>query len=832
MTFKDLLCYIHSPSCYLGNEINAVGKDQNKVKLKFALVFPDAYEIGMSHLGIQILYYILNQNPYILAERVFAPNEDLERLMRQKRITLCTLESNIPLKECHIIGFSLQHELCYTNVLNILNLAGIPIYARQRDEKYPLIIAGGPIVVNPEPIVPFFDGFFIGDGEEGVIEIANTYLQWREDRGDKEELLHMLSQIPGFYTPFAFYPRYQIDGVLKEIEELQSGYAKVKRRIIKDLNIAPFPMSPIIPYDHPVHDRLSVEVARGCAQGCRFCQAGFIYRPVRERSPENVIKLLSSGLKNTGYEEISLLSLSIGDYCPLNGLIRALMNEFSKDCVAISLPSFRIGSISKDIIEQISRVRRTGFTLAPEAATQTLRNHINKKITEEELFETVKEVSFRKWPSLKLYFMIGLPKEGREDIEAIVALTERLCKLVKGKLQITASISTFVPKPHTPFQWEKQISLAESREKIKFIKKNTGRFGLKVRWHEPEQSFLEGVFSRGDRRLHEVILRAWMKGARFDSWRDRFRFEIWQKSFADSRLDPYFYLKERGKDEPFPWEIIDIGVNKEFLWNEHMKAEKGEVTPDCHYETCQDCGVCDFKDIAPKIYAQKKIKLPTLYKVTEFARKYRFTFSKMAEAKFFGHLELINIFHRALRRAGLRLVYSKGFHPLPFITLATALPVGIESLAEKMDIKLYGEYKPRELLDSINPHLPLGLHLTEVSEVPLNAHLPTERKQCFIVDYKKCSFDTKKIISFNHQTHFPWQVVRKGQIRKIDLKRVVKKIMPIKQHKLEVILDFPPSGGIKLTEALQAILDLNKDQTSALGIIKTRSNYLAADSHR
>ena len=820
MTFRDLLSHIYGPSRYLGNEINSVKKDPNKIKIRFALAFPDAYEIGMSHLGIQILYYILNQYPHILAERVFAPDEDLERLMREHNVPLCTLESNIPLRECHIIGFSLQHELCYTNILNMLNLAGIPIYARQRDEKYPLIIAGGPIVVNPEPIVPFFDGFFIGDGEEGIIEIVNTYLQWQRDRGNKEELLQMLSKIEGFYTPFSFYPRYQVDGVLKEIEELQEGYAKIKRRIIKDLDSVPFPSSPIVPYDHPVHDRLSIEVARGCTQGCRFCQAGFIYRPVRERSPETVLKLVRSGLKNTGYEEISLLSLSIGDYQPLAELIRALMNEFSKDYVAISLPSLRIGTISKDIIEQISRVRRTGFTLAPEAATQKLRNIINKKITEEELFETAKEISSRNWPSLKLYFMIGLPQEGWEDIEAIVALAERLSRLVKGKLQITASISTFVPKPHTPFQWERQISLEESKEKIKFIKRNANRFGLKVRWHEPEQSFLEGVFSRGDRRLHEVILRAWMKGARFDSWRDRFKFEIWQQAFADSRLDPNFYLKQRGKDEPLPWDMIDIGVNKEFLWNECLKARRGEVTQDCRYKGCQNCGLCDFKEMAPKIYSKRKMEVPIYSPVKESIRRYRFTFSKVAEARFLGHLELINIFHRAFRRAGIRLVYSKGFHPLPFIVLATALPVGIESLVEKMDVKLYGEYEPKQLLERINPHLPLGICLNTVKEVPLDTSLPIERRQRFIVDYRKCIFDIKKIALFDHQTHFPWQVVRKGKVRKIDLKDVVKRIVPIEQHKLEVILDFPPSGGIKLVEALQAILNLNKNQANNLSIIK------------
>jgi len=821
MGFKELLPYIVGPSRYLGNEVNSIHKDPVKVQLKFALCFPDLYEVGMSHLGLQILYHILNQDERIVAERVFAPDRDLEGLMRKRQILLSTWESGIPLKECDIIGFSIQHELSYTNVLNILNLGGIPIYARQRNERYPLVIAGGPVIVNPEPVSPFIDGFLIGDGEEAILEIANVYLEWKKTRGTKEELLTNLAHIPGFYVPFFFYPRYHLDGSIKEIEELLPNY-RVKRRVVKDLNSVAFPNSPIVPYSRPIHDRLSIEVARGCSHGCRFCQAGFIYRPVRERSPQQVMDLVETGLKNTGYEEVSLLSLSIGDCQTLEGLLPPLMDRLVPEGIALSLPSLRVGTISPEIMAQISRVRRTGFTMAPEAGTQEMRNRINKKITEQDLFETAKEVFARKWPSLKLYFMIGLPGETQEDVEAIAELTRRLVRLGKHKFQITISVSTFVPKAHTPFQWEKQITLEESRSKIRFLRKKAWKYGYRIRWHEPEQSFLEGVFSRGDRRLHEVILRAWLKGARFDSWRDRFRFDLWQSAFEDARLNPNFYFLERSKDDLLPWAKIDIGVSPEFLWQERLKSQRGEITPDCRYAGCQDCGLCDFKEISPITY-----QLPITVSQTSSTnfqstnpRKYRLFFSKINDARFFGHLELVNIFHRAFKRAGLKLVYSKGFHPLPKIKFAIALPVGVESLEEVMDIEIYGEYNSLSLPGRINPHLPFGLHILRAQEIPLNTSLTIPSAQRFMIDFSDLVLNKEKIEEFHKRESFVWRARYNKKERQVDLKKTVKRLAIKHNNKLEVILGLSPQGSIKITEALMAIFGLKREEVCRLNILK------------
>ncbi|MCD6319291.1 MAG: DUF2344 domain-containing protein, partial [Candidatus Desulfofervidaceae bacterium] len=585
-----------------------------------------------------------------------------------------------------------------------------------------------------------------------------------------------------------------------------------------------FPCAPIVPYHKPVHDRLSVEVARGCTQGCRFCQAGFIYRPVRERSPEQVISLVEQGLKNTGYEEVSLLSLSIGDYRPLKALLPALMDRLSTEGIALSLPSLRVGTITPEMMAQISRVRRTGFTMAPEAATQEMRNRINKKITEEDLLETAKEVFAHKWPALKLYFMIGLPGETQEDIEAIAELARRLVKIGRRKFRVTISISTFVPKAHTPFQWERQISLEESRNKIKYLRKKAWHYGFRIRWHEPEQSLLEGVFSRGDRRLHEVILRAWLKGARFDSWRDRFQFELWQAAFEDARLDPYFYLAERSKDDLLPWHKIDVGVSPEFLWEEKLKAQRGKITPDCRYEGCQKCNVCDFKEIAPVIHQppatnhQSPITSHQLLSTSH--HKYRLTFSKLDEAKSFGHLELVKIFHRAFRRAGFKLVHTQGFHPLPKISFAVALPVGIESLAETMDIEIYGDYDPRSLPGRLNPHLPQGLRVLLCEEVPLNASLPLPAAQRFVVDFSALGLDAQKIEDFQKRDSFIWQVLRNGKVRQVDLKKIVKRLMLKGDQKIDIVLLLAPQGSVKITEALSAILGLQKEEVNRLHILK------------
>jgi radical SAM-linked protein len=501
------------------------------------------------------------------------------------------------------------------------------------------------------------------------------------------------------------------------------------------------------------------------------------------------------------------------------------MNRLNVQGVLLSLPSLRVGTITAEMIDQISQGQRRGFTIAPEAATQRMRNRINKKIREEDIFEITKEIVARKWLSLKLYFMIGLPGEVQEDIEAIAQLSHRLKKLAKHKSKITISIATFIPKPHTPFQWEEQISLSESRKKIDFLRKKAQRYGFYLRWHNPEQSLLEGVFARGDRRLHEVVLRAWLKGARFDSWQDRFQFALWQTAFEDTKIDPKFYLEKKGKDTIFPWKKIDIGVSADFLWQEKLKSEQEEITLDCRYDSCQSCGLCDFKKLSPILYKEDIGKVPKELSSNIFSpHKYRFTFTKLDDARFFSHLEVINIFHRAFKMAGLKLVYSNGFHPLPKISFAIALPVGVESLAETMDVEIYGEFDEKILIKKINQHLPSGLSFLLAKKIPLKTPLATPFAQRFVVDFSPVGSPKEKIDDFGKKESFIWQTKHNSKLRQLDLKKIVKKLTLKGQQRIEIVLLLLPSGSIKITEALRAIFDLKKEEVSKLRILKVGDN--------
>ncbi len=472
MSFQDLygiLPFVEKPSRYLGSEINAIKKDLNNVKLRFALVFPDVYEIGTSHFGLQILYHILNSHADIAAERVFAPATDMEALLRRSNLPLFTLESHAPLNDFDILGFSLLYELNYTNILTILDLAGIPFRAEQRDRSHPFVIAGGPCTCNPEPIAEIFDAVVVGDGEQAVLELSNIWLQWQENpRRDKFDLLKQWSKIEGVYIPSFFEPGMDVNG-LQSLTPRFPDYARVKRAIVADLNQMPFPENPVVPCGKPVHDRLRIEVSRGCTRGCRFCQAGMIYRPVRERAPDTLISLADKSITATGYEDMSLLSLSTGDYGCIAPLMERLMARFASGHVAISLPSLRAGTLTPELMRLIKKVRKTGFTIAPEAGSQRLRDVINKNINENEIVETVKDAFSLGWQVIKLYFMIGLPTETTDDLQALVELIKRLRNIKiarqrKGKINV--SIATFIPKPHTPFQWAPQITLAESEEKI------------------------------------------------------------------------------------------------------------------------------------------------------------------------------------------------------------------------------------------------------------------------------------------------------------------------------------------------------------------------------
>ncbi|MEK7851683.1 MAG: TIGR03960 family B12-binding radical SAM protein, partial [Deltaproteobacteria bacterium] len=502
-SFKDLLPLVNKPSRYIGTEVNSIHKDLDKVDIKIALAFPDVYEVGMSHQGLQILYHILNSFPYIAAERVYAPWLDMEKLLRERDLPLSSLESNLPLREFDILGFSLQYDLCYTNMLNMMELAGIPLWASERGESFPLIIAGGPCAFNPEAVADFLDAVLIGDGEEALPEIVEICRNWklRESEGGKLGLLKALAEIKGMYVPSFFDASYNDDGTMEEIRPKYDGYPKVEKRIVADLNTVPYPDKPIVPSMQIVHDRVNLEVTRGCTRGCRFCQAGMTYRPTRERTPEKLQEIAEKALRSTGYEDLSLLSLSTGDYSCINELLANLMDRYSDEKVAISLPSMRVDTMSPELISEIKRVRKTGFTMAPEAGSERLRDVINKGIKEEDLLNALQQVFEAGWESVKLYFMIGLPTETDEDILAIAELSGKamkICRKLRGK-NVTAAVATFVPKPHTPFQWEQQIGIEETRRRHDILKRELKKKGVSFKWHDPAMSELEGVFARGDR---------------------------------------------------------------------------------------------------------------------------------------------------------------------------------------------------------------------------------------------------------------------------------------------------------------------------------------------
>lgn len=543
---EKILPNVLKPARYIGNELNSIHKDWNKIPLKIALTYPDTYEIGMSNLGIQILYHILNQEEDVLAERVFAPWPDMESLLASESVSLFSLESWKPISEFNLIGFSLGHELTYTNIITMLKLGGIPARSKDRTEKDPLIMGGGPCVFNPEPIADFFDFFVIGEAEEVLIEIIDVLRKSKAE--SRKQKVEALSKISGVYVP--------------------SLKKQTIKRLIKDFNNTPYPTKPIIPFIEAIHDRAVLEIMRGCKWGCKFCQAGWTCRPVREKKMDKLVRIADELIKHTGYEELSLISLSSSDFSRIEELAKTLAKKYEGQRVNISLPSMRTNTFTVRLAKEISRVRPSGITLAPEAGTQRLRNLIGKNMTEEHIFGGVNAAFASGIESIKLYFMLGLPTENEEDLIGICELSKKILKIGKDhtrRARVTVNLATFIPKPHTPFQWEGQISIDETIEKQGFIKRTLKVRGIEVRWHQAQASFMEGVFSRGDRKLSKVIEKAWELGARLDAWSEHFKFDIWQKAFAECGIDPIEYLRERKLDESLPWDHVQTGVTKEFL---------------------------------------------------------------------------------------------------------------------------------------------------------------------------------------------------------------------------------------------------------------------------
>ena len=594
MAYPDRILYqVTRPARYTGGEWNGVSKDWEKTALKFALAYPDVYEVGMSNMALPILYEILNSQPDVLAERVFAPWVDMEAALREAGIPLLSLESKRPLQDFDVIGFSLDYELTYTNVLNILDLGQIPVLAKERTDTHPIVIAGGSCCLNPEPMAEFIDLFVIGDGEEALVELLDIFREWKQNKASRKELLKQAAAIPGVYVPAFYKSEYGPDGMFKGITPTEPEAKPVIQRRIAD-KLPPPVTRPVVPYIEVVHDRGAVEIQRGCTRGCRFCQAGILYRPLRQRPQAEIIKTVGELIANCGYDEVSLVSLSTSDYPKIEELVANLARQYKN--LALSLPSLHIDSFSLKLLESLPARRKTGLTFAPEAGSERLRQVVNKGTTEDKILATAEAAFARGWRSLKLYFMLGLPTETMEDIEAIVQLVAKIRATGRGTKggmpQVRISLSTFIPKPHTPFQWVSQDSEEQLTAKHEVLKSGLRRKGSRLSWSDPEVSLLEAALSRGDRRLGKVIHDAWKSGSTFDAWDERFNYQNWLNAFKKSGLEPAVYgQRERSLDEALPWAHIDPGVTIEFLKKEYQRALKGEETPDCHYNACNACGL-------------------------------------------------------------------------------------------------------------------------------------------------------------------------------------------------------------------------------------------------
>jgi len=728
---EGILPQINKPGRYTDNELNSSHKDWEKAEVRLALAFPDLYEIGMSGLGLAILYTIVNKLSYALAERSYSVDVDLEAKLREQNIALWSWESKHQLKDFDLLGVTLQTELGYTNVLNLLDLAQIPIRAADRQEGHPIIIGGGSCCANPEPMVPFFDCFGIGDGEEVIVEIAEAIREAKRNSESRRQKIERLAKISGVYVP-----------------AIHSSNDAIKKRTIQNLKIEDAPHPPIVPLVEVTHDRLTVEITRGCTRGCRFCQAGMIYRPVRYRPQDDIIKLSRDGIAASGWDDVSLLSLSTNDYPDFIGLLNRLNGCFASQRVSISVPSLRLDSFDQEVAGALKKIKKSGLTFAPEAGSQRLRDAINKGLSDDDLLAVIKLARDNGWKLVKLYFMIGLPTETYQDLDAMIAL----CRQAAGfGINIKVSVSPFVPKPQTPFQWEPQDNLETIRDKIGYLNRGLKNPRIQFKWHDPESSTLEGILSRGDRQLAEAIERAWRNGCKFDQWSEHFSWAKWREAFEQLGTDITAYVGAREPEKALAWDHIDYGVSQSFLLAERGKARQNSVTPDCRTGECTGCGAgCRVAGPNKDVNVQEAEKVQKIEKNIEddgFGRarkkmpqaaplaktRFRVKYSKGPEVRFISHLDMTRVWLRAISRAGLPVAYSQGFSPHPKVSFGPPLPLGVTSQGEYLDIQLDRPASP-ETIFGLQNHLPRGISISAVSPIMSNVRSITELAEA--ADYR------------------------------------------------------------------------------------------------
>ncbi len=841
---ETILPMVKRPGRYIGNEINIIRKKNDKsIKVRFVLAFPDVYELGISNTGLQILYHILNQEKWISAERVYSPWKDMEVKLREKKIPLYSLETKDSIKNFDVLGITLQYELLYTNIINMLDLAQIPIWQKDRKEDSPLVIAGGPCSYNPEPISDFLDCVVLGDGEKVVIEIAQVIKKAKNNKLSRQDTLKALSTVKGVYVPsfYAVNSNHQnkkyIHPINKDIPDI------IRARIVTQLSQNSYPYKPLVPLINVPQDRYSIEIMRGCTNGCRFCNAGIIYRPLREKTVADILELVRKVINSTGYDEISLSSLSTLDHSNIFELLVKLHKSLKNKNISLSFPSLRADSFNEAIANICLDFKQDRLTLAPETGTQRLRDVINKNLTDEQIFKTI-EIAFKNgWSRVKLYFMIGLPTEKEEDIQGIVDFTHQAVNLARKfrKKRIHLAISPFSPKPWTPFQWEKWDGVDSLQTKIKYLQKKIIHPQVKMSWEDINVSKLETILGRGDRKLSKVIFEAWNRGATFDSWTDQFDFNKWLTAFNNNNIKMEDYLSEKSIEDPLPWDHLNKGITKSFLLNERNKAYLAHKTSDCRKSSCNKCGLMD-NPVCKKIIAKKNITTKnSIKKDISFFKKnkmnnqintivypVRISYAKNSELRFTSHLDTIRIFQHSLRRAKINLAYSQGFHPRPKISPGPPLPLGLCSSNEYLDTQLLNSYPP-DLNEQLNEYLPPGITILKskmiTKKTPSLTSIISLASYCVTFNYQINVYNLQENISKILKSN-TLKVTRtkKGKQKTVDIRTFIDKLY-IENNTLFFSLKYISQKTARVDEILNHIIH-NYPESKGLIEIKRTGLYI------